>query len=188
MVKWNGTGDNMNRYERRKLKANIYKHSNTITYGAIFVIAGVITIAAAMNRTDKIMYVDQTQIASTNKEAVDIKNSATQKVAASETNTEQPADIVTDNDFEQPVETVTETAAEQTQAYESENVHNMENKVKVTADTLKVRAAASTDAEVLGMADMDDVFDVVSESSGWTEINYNGVNGFISSEFVETIE
>ena len=41
---------------------------------------------------------------------------------------------------------------------------------------------------MLGMVDMDDVFEVVSQTGDWIEINYNGNTGYISAEFVETVE
>ena len=51
----------MNGYEKRKLKAMVYRHGNTIMYVAIFMIATVITIAAASNRIDKVAFVDESQ-------------------------------------------------------------------------------------------------------------------------------
>lgn len=166
----------MNRYERRKLKANIYRHGNAIMYGIIFVIAGIITIAAALNRTDKIAYVDESKLASTQRESVAIKNSTTQKVAVSETDAQTTA---------KAVETMTEPEVTQETETQTEQVAGM--RIRVTADTLKVRSEASTDAEILGMVDMDEMFDVISQNGSWIEINYNGTKGFISSEFTEII-
>ena len=59
--------------------------------------------------------------------------------------------------------------------------------VKVIADTLNVRDQANEDAEVLGMVDQDEVFEVISQQGDWVEINYNGNNGFVKSEYVENV-
>lgn len=165
----------MNRYERRKFKANLYKHANTIMYVAIFVIAGAITIAAAINRTDNIAYVDESQIASSEKEAVDIKNSTTQKVASTETQSEIATEI--DTTIAEPTVTEPET---------TEQVSTM--RVKVTTETLFVRAQASGDSDIIGMVEIDSAYDVLSQNGEWIEIDYNGARGFINAEFTEVIE
>ncbi len=150
----------MNRFEKRKLKANLYKHGNTIMYVTIFVMASLITIAAAVNRTGKVDYIDESMIASTEKESVALKNSNTNKVAATETNA---------STTEAPIE---ETTQPQTTELQTESVSVA--KLKVTADTLKVRAQASQESEMIGMVDRDQIFDVISQNGEWIEINYNG--------------
>ena len=176
----------MNKYEKRKLKANLYKHSNTIMYISIFVIVAIITTAAAANRTDKIAYIDESELSYTEKESVAIKNSKVQKVASVKNSDEEAtAEKVT----EQETETVPETTAvETTVAAETTTEQISAAKVKVTADTLCIRKEASQDAELIGMADMDDTYDVVSRSGEWIEINYEGTKGYINSEFTEITE
>ena len=175
----------MNRYEKRKLKANLYKNSNTIMYVTIFVIAAMITIVAAMNRTDKIAYIDESQLTYTEKESVAIDNRKTRKVAATKMQTketvmedtavsETPMAETTVSETQEIVETATEPIAA--------------TKIKITADTLCVRAETSTDSEIVGLADMDDIYEVASQNGEWIEINYNGTKGYINSEFAEIIE
>ena len=56
----------------------------------------------------------------------------------------------------------------------------------VTGQTLRVRKEASIDAEVLGMVAEGDVFEEVSEDDGWVVIDFEGADGYISSEYVTT--
>lgn len=37
------------------------------------------------------------------------------------------------------------------------------------------------------MVDQDEVFEVISQQGDWVEINYNGNNGFVKSEYVENV-
>ena len=171
----------MNRFEKRKLKTNLYKHGNAIMYVTIFVMASVITIAAAMNRTDDVMYIDETQLADVQKESVEIKNSSTNKVSSVETGTETTTKVITEPE-------TTERQTKKQQTTESRTEQTTGTKIRVTADTLKVRAEASQDSEMLGMVDMDSVFDVISQRGEWIEINYNGMTGYINSEFTEFVE
>ena len=163
----------MNRFEKRKLKGNIYKHGNTIMYIAIFVMASIITIAAAANRTDNIAYVDDTQMASTAKESVHIKNSTNPKVAATETITE--AETFT----EQSTTVVQKTTTTQAQT----SAQPVVEKVRITVDSLNIRSQASTDSEPIGSAVMNQEFEVISQNGEWIEIEFDGKRGFIHSEF-----
>lgn len=172
----------MNTFEKRKLKTNLYKHGNTIMYITIFVMASVITIAAAMNRTDEVMYVDETKLAEVPRESVEIKNSSTNKVSSMETDTK----VVTEQKATETQTTQSQTKEPQTTELRTEQTTG--TKIRVTADTLKVRAEASQDSEMLGMVDMDSVFDVISQRGEWIEINYNGMTGYINSEFTEFVE
>lgn len=165
----------MNRFEKRKLKTNLYKHGNTIMYVVIFAMASLITIAAAANRTGKIEYVDESLIASTEKESLAVKNSSTNKVASTETNAQATTEAVTEE-------------ATQPQTTESPTEPVSVIQVRVIADTLIVRSQASQDSDMIGMVDMDQVFDVISQNGDWIEINYNGTTGYISSEFTEVVE
>ena len=49
--------------DKRKLKRNIYKHGNAIIYLCIFAVASIITLVAVLSRTDRVMIVDDSQIA-----------------------------------------------------------------------------------------------------------------------------
>lgn len=170
----------MNRFEKRKLKRNLYKHGNAIMYVTIFALASFITIAAAANRTDKVVYVDESSLISAEQESVAFNNTESNKVAS----TDAEAKTIKESNT-QPAETDTTVQQESAQT-QTEPIASA--KVKVTADTLKVRAQASQDSDMLGMVDMDDVFEVVSQTGDWIEINYNGNTGYISAEFVETVE
>ncbi len=177
----------MERFEKRKLKSNIYKHGNAIMYTIIFVMASVITIAAAANRTDKIAYVDDSQLTSAATESVDIKNSSSQKVAATETFTSDADETeMTEAATTEANTAETNTTEVQTSAQETEQTSG--TKVKVTADSLNVRAEASLESETIGSAVMNQEFEVISINGDWLEINFDGKKGFINSEFVEFTE
>lgn len=165
----------MNRFEKRKLKRNIYKHGNAIMYTAIFIMASIITIAAAANRTDKIAYVDGTQMVSTAKASVAIENSDNPKVASIETNIEA----------EMTAEEITTTTQETTEVQTEASVVL---KIKITADSLNIRKEASTDSEAIGSAMMNQEFEVIAQNGDWIEIKLDGKSGFIKAEFAEIIE
>ena len=159
----------MNRFQKRKLKNNIYKHGNTIMYGIIFLIASLITIGAASNRTDKIAYIDEKQIV----ESVAKSNAETQKLAVNKN------DETTDEDIEEET-TIEETTVEETTAEETAAAST----IKITADTLSVRAEASLEAEVIGLVDMDQEFEVISTEGEWVQINYEGQTGYVNAAYV----
>lgn len=172
----------MNRFEKRKLKSGIYKHVNALMYTCIFAVASIITIAAAVNRTDEIVYMDEEQVVSTVRESVAFTDKAAHKVAVGESETEENAsNDVTENITDVPTEPDTTVG-------EPDTSQAAGNTVKVIADTLNVRAQANEEAEVLGMADEGDVYTIISEQGEWIEIDYNGNNGFVKSEFVEIQE
>ena len=54
----------------------------------------------------------------------------------------------------------------------------------VTTTTLKVRAAASTDANVLGLVPIDDELVVSEEEDGWIKVDIEEGEGFVSTDFV----
>lgn len=56
----------------------------------------------------------------------------------------------------------------------------------ITADSLRVREEASTDAGVMGMVEEGDEFEVVEVRGDWIVINYEGGDGYISSEYATT--
>ena len=168
----------MNKFEKRKFKNNLYKHGNTIMYIAIFFIASVITIAAAVNRTDKTAFVDESKLASSETESLAIKNSKTNKVASTETAEQTTVSVETTRDQE--------TTERQTNAAESGT--SKSERVRVITETLYIRAESSTDAEIIGMAGMNDTYDVISRNGDWIEIDYDGTKGYINSEFTENVQ
>ena len=54
----------------------------------------------------------------------------------------------------------------------------------VTTTTLKVRAAASTDADVLGLVPIDDELVVSEEEDGWIKVDIEAGEGFVSTDYV----
>ena len=71
-----------NRLERKKRiernrKRRLYRNVNNLMYAGIFVMAAIITIAAAVSRNNKIEYVDTAQMAST--ESIRVNNSNTDR-------------------------------------------------------------------------------------------------------------
>lgn len=72
-----------NRLERKKRiernrKRRLYRNVNNLMYAGIFVMAAIITIAAAVSRNNKIEYVDTAQMAST--ESIRVNNSNTTRL------------------------------------------------------------------------------------------------------------
>ena len=59
------------------------------------------------------------------------------------------------------------------------------SKVVIQVDALNVRSEASQEAEALGIVDKGEMFQIISQDSEWIEIDYNGNNGFVKTEFVE---
>lgn len=176
----------MNRFEKRKLKANLYRHGNTIMYVVIFVMASLITIAAAANRTENIVYVDESTLASS--ESVEIKNSSTDKVAATETGEETVTETGEEKTTENGERAATEPETTQQMESEPQTEPVSVTKVKVTADTLIVRTEPSAESDMIGTINMDDVYEVVSQTGEWIEINYDGNKGYINSQFTEIAE
>ena len=63
-----------------------------------------------------------------------------------------------------------------------------EIKAKAT-DVVNIRSSASQTADKKGKAQAGQIFDVIKVwENGWTEIEYEGSNGFIKSEYVSIIE
>lgn len=161
----------MNRFQKRKLKNNIYKHGNTIMYGIIFLLASLITIGAASNRTDKITYIDEKQIV----ESVAKSNAETQKLAVN-----QNDETIDEDTSAEETTIIEETTVEETTAEETVSTST----IKVTADTLSVRAEASLEAEVIGLVDMDQEFEAISTEGEWIQINYEGQTGYVNAAYV----
>ena len=60
--------------------------------------------------------------------------------------------------------------------------------MKITADTLYVRDAGSSDGNIIGYAAMGDEFEVVANEGEWIKIQYNVVTGYVNAEFAEIVE
>lgn len=148
----------MNKYVKRRLKRNIYKHGNLIVYVGIFAIASVVTLAVVASRSDKVVFIDESQIAVTEMESIAMKDKDTQKVAAK-------GQIVD----------------ETTKDSEPESG----SRVTIKVDTLNVRSEASQESDALGIVDKGETFQIISQGTEWIEIDYNGNNGFVKAEFVE---
>lgn len=127
-------------------------------YIGIFAVASIITLASVLGRTDKAVLIDDSQLAVTEREAIDKKDKDTQKVAAKE-------------------ETVEETTIEA----EPESG----TQVTIKVDVLNVRSEASQESEPLGIVNEGETFQIISQSSEWIEIDYNGNNGFVNADYVE---
>ena len=175
-----------NRLERKKRiernrKRRLYRNVNNLMYAGIFVMAAIITIAAAVSRNNKIEYVDTAQMAST--ESIRVNNSNTDKVAAKaeETTKKSKKKVVT---TEEAVESTTAEAETTTR----ENNLELGGRIKITADTLYVREEASADSSVLGMASTGDEFYVLGKEGDWVLVNYQGNDGYIKAEFAESAD
>lgn len=176
-----------NRLERKKRiernrKRRLYRNVNNLMYAGIFVMAAIITIAAAVSRNNKIEYVDTAQMAST--ESIRVNNSNTDKVAAKaeETTKKSKKKVVT---TEEAVESTTSVEAETTT---EENNLELGGRIKITADTLYVREEASADSSVLGMASTGDEFYVLGKEGDWVLVNYQGNDGYIKAEFAQSAD
>ena len=148
----------MNKYVKRRLKRNIYKHGNLIIYVGIFAIASIVTLVAVASRSDRDVFINKSQVAVTEMESIAMKDKDTQKVAAK-------GQIVD----------------ETTKDSEPESG----SRVTIKVDTLNVRSAASQQSEAMGIVDKGETFQIISQGSEWIEIDYNGNNGFVKAEFVE---
>ena len=145
----------MNKYIKRRIKRNIYKHGNMIMYICIFAAASVITIASVAGRTEKVVLVEQSQIGVTERESIAMKDKDTQKVAAQE------------------------------EAEETEKEQESGTQPTIRVDVLNVRSEASQESEALGIVNEGETFQIISQGGQWIEIDYNGNNGFVKAEFVE---
>ena len=73
------------------------------------------------------------------------------------------------------------------QPAEAEQASTQTTTGKVTAkESVRIRASASTSADVLGTAYQGDSFDLIMEQAdGWCKISYNGKTGYVKTEFVD---
>lgn len=179
-----------NRLERieRNRKRRLYRNVNNLMYAGIFVMAAIITIAAAVSRNNKIEYVDTAQMAST--ESIRVNNSNTDKVAAKaeETTKKSKKKVVTTEEAVESTTAEAETTTEPETTTTRENNLELGGRIKITADTLYVREEASADSSVLGMASTGDEFYVLGKEGDWVLVNYQGNDGYIKAEFAESAD
>lgn len=57
--------------------------------------------------------------------------------------------------------------------------------VKVTTNSLNVRTGPSTAYKIVGSAKLNQAFNYVGVSGGWTKITYNGATRYVSSTYVK---
>lgn len=60
----------------------------------------------------------------------------------------------------------------------------VETKVMYSVSSLNIRAAASADAEKLGTFAAGDSVTVISSENGWSKIDYNGTEAYVSSDYL----
>ena len=58
---------------------------------------------------------------------------------------------------------------------------------KVTASSLNIRSAPSTESNVLGQIPQGQVAQITGVNNGWLQVKYNGVQGFVSPEYIEIV-
>lgn len=58
---------------------------------------------------------------------------------------------------------------------------------KVTASTLNIRSHPSTTGDVLGQIPQGQTAQITGVNKGWLQVKYNGVQGFVSPEYVEIV-
>lgn len=71
------------------------------------------------------------------------------------------------------------------------SVSNIKKSAKATSmyvnnDVLNFRTAPSTNSKILGVLKRGDKVSVVQETVGWTKINYNGQEGYVSTKFLSS--
>jgi len=74
--------------------------------------------------------------------------------------------------------------AQGSQAQQIADSHSTKQ-AKVTTQTLKVRAAASTDSDVISLIGEGQQLDIISESDGWYKVNTEDGEGYISADFAD---
>ncbi len=77
-----------------------------------------------------------------------------------------------------------EVASADSEAGSVEEAAASGDEVYVTADTVNVRASASTEGEKLGTAQRGQGFTKTGEDGDWTMIDFNGQSAYIKSEFL----
>ncbi len=79
----------------------------------------------------------------------------------------------------------------QTEAVQDSHAEAAEKEIRkgiVTVDILNVRSGPSTENEKLGKLSLGTSIEILSESEGWYEINFESVKAYVSSEYVIEIK
>lgn len=79
--------------------------------------------------------------------------------------------------------TADDAAADETPAADEDK----EVRVRVNTGSVKVREKASTSSDVIAGAEEGDTFTKLGEKDGWTKIDYNGITGYIKSDYVDEV-
>lgn len=59
---------------------------------------------------------------------------------------------------------------------------------KVTADKLNVRSRPDLKSSKLGLLSQNEIVDILGQKGNWIEIQYNGGSGFVSGDYIESLE
>lgn len=59
---------------------------------------------------------------------------------------------------------------------------------KVTADKLNVRSRPDLKATKIGLLNQNEIIDILGQKANWIEIQYNGGSGFVSGDYIESLE
>lgn len=78
-----------------------------------------------------------------------------------------------------------ENGIDETEDAEASNEVGTETKAYATTD-VRIRQQPNTDCEVLGKAQSGNEVVVLGEEGEWSHINFNGIDGYIKSEFLTT--
>ncbi len=80
----------------------------------------------------------------------------------------------------------TETATEEPAPEEDHSQENVTTKVRITAESsVNVRQEPSAESTRLGKASGGSVYTKVGEEGDWVQIDFNGVMGYVTAEYVE---
>jgi hypothetical protein len=115
---------------------------------------------AAENWRNTVLAIEESEAGTENTEAV-----------PEDTQAEPESEAQEEQQEEQPEETPEETVVQ----------------VRITADSLNVRAEAGTDADSLGKVSEGSVFTKLGESGEWTQIDYNGTPAYVKTEYVQEV-
>lgn len=121
---------------------------------------------------------DRQEETTADNDAIDIKDDAPSKISK---RTPNPGTTITPEENSTPIE------EEPTQDISSEDEPV---KMHASATTkVKIRKEANTDCDVLGMLDTGDTVEILDGMDGeWSRVNYNGIEGYVKSEFLAEAE
>ena len=64
----------------------------------------------------------------------------------------------------------------------------IETTVMYSTTTLNIRATASTDADIIGTFATGDSVTVISSDGGWSKVDYDGTEAYVSSDYLSEIQ